>query len=59
MTRAEAIEILYQIINSEIISYDLQESLREIADNICGNTFLKCEIDPRSYECEGCKYLEK
>ena len=42
MTRREAVETLYQIINSGIIDYELEEQLVEVAN---------C-IEDDSFECE-------
>jgi hypothetical protein len=63
MTRYEAKNVIYDVINSGIISEDLEENLVEVANCICDNGF---EICPEEYlryckrdECdnaEECKY---
>lgn len=42
MTRYEAKHKLYDIINSGIVSEEVEEALDEIADSICRNEFEKC-----------------
>lgn len=59
MTRREASEMLYKIINSGIIDGDLEEQLQDIAENICGDCFEECDGDGfDSCYCEGCIHLK-
>ena len=52
MTRAEASEIIYKIINSGIVSDEIEEELTELANTLCYGEFEECsETSPY---CEGC-----
>ncbi len=64
MTREEAKAAIYEVINSGIISEDLEERLQEAANCICENNFEPCKIDERCKQgypnyCEGCQYQEE
>ncbi len=59
MTRYEAVSALYDVINSRIISEELEDSLTEIAGCICGTSafencpdecLMLCKLD----ECPHC-----
>lgn len=58
MTRIEASHIIYEIINSGIISEELEDNLQDIANTICEDSFEKCPSECSIY-CEGCKFMEK
>ena len=63
MTRKEATESIYKVINSGIIDRDLEDKLTEVSNCICDNGFDKCKIGARCESgypnyCEGCEYLE-
>lgn len=62
MTRKQATEILFRLINSGILSEDVENELQTLANVICQGEFDKCEVDPRCKHgypnhCEGCEYL--
>ena len=60
MTRQEAKETIYKVINSGIISEELEMELTEVANHICDNDFEKCNgNDFNSCYCEGCRNLEE
>lgn len=59
MTRQEASEVLYTIIDSGIVDDRLEEQLRDIANAICGDRFDECDSDGFvSCYCEGCIHLK-
>lgn len=58
MTRKEAKETIYHVINSGIIDEELEESLIEICKCICNDMFDKCKRDIPNY-CEGCPHLKE
>ena len=53
MTREDAKQIIYQLINSGILSEELEEKLEEVAKHICANDFEKCNGTPY---CKDCQY---
>ena len=55
MTREKARDIIYTIINSGIVSEEIEEELNELANTICYGEFEKCE-SPSPY-CTDCKHL--
>ena len=55
MTREKAQSIIYEIINSGIVSEEIEEGLNELANTICYGEFEKCEAT--SPYCEGCRHL--
>ena len=62
MSRKEAKELLYKLINSGVFSEDIEEALTELANAICENSFANCTADIEcSYGapnyCDGCKLL--
>jgi hypothetical protein len=57
MTRYDASKILYDIINSGIISEGLEEYLQELSNNICENRFEPCPKECVHF-CDGCVELE-
>ena len=64
MTRKQAKEIIYKVINSGIIDRELEDELTEVCNTICGGEFEKCEIDERCEHgypnyCEGCEFLKE
>ena len=60
MTRQEAKEVIYKVINSGIIDMELEEELTEVANHICDGNFEKCNGDEfDSCYCEGCKNLNE
>lgn len=52
MTREEAKQVIYQIINSGIISSELEDKLTEVCEHICADDFEACD---GTLYCEGCK----
>ena len=64
MTRKEATNIIYKVINSGIIDTELEDELTIVCNNICNDEFEKCEIDERCKHglpnyCEGCKFINE
>lgn len=64
MTRKEAVEAVYKVINSGIVDANLEETLTEVCNNICADSFDKCKIDERCKSgypnyCEGCRYQDE
>lgn len=62
MTRKQATEILFRLINSGILSEDVENELQTLANVICQGEFDQCEVDPRCKHgypnhCEGCEHL--
>ena len=62
MSRKEAKELLYRLINSGVLSEDIEESLTELAKAICENSIANCAADIEcSYGtpnyCDGCEFL--
>ena len=62
MSRKEATEILYMLINSTVLSDVINDRLSELANVICENSFTACEEDVDcSYGapnyCEDCEFL--
>lgn len=53
MTRNEAVMVIYEVINSGIISEELEQELTDVAHSICSNSFSDCE--QTSPHCEGCE----
>ncbi len=51
MTREEAVNVIYTLINSGVLDSELEESLGEIAEHICDNDFEKCEGSPYCEDC--------
>ena len=54
MTREKAQHIIYEIINSGIVSEEIEEGLNELANTICYGDFEDCETT--SQYCEGCRH---
>lgn len=64
MTRKEATEAIYTIINSQCIDRDLADTLTEVCNCICDDSWDKCQIDERCKQgypnyCEGCGYQDE
>ena len=62
MSRKEAKELLYRLINSGVLSEDIEEALTELANAICENSITNCAADIEcSYGapnyCDGCEFL--
>ena len=62
MSRKEAKELLYRLINSGVLSEDIEEALAELANAICENSIVNCAADIEcSYGapnyCDGCEFL--
>lgn len=55
MTRAEASRTIYEIINSGIVSEEIEEKLTDLANTLCYGEFDKCE--ETSPYCAGCQHL--
>lgn len=57
MTRDEAKNIIYDVINSGIISEELEDDLTEICNTICEDSFEDCKVPEIGINyCEGCKF---
>ena len=54
MTRAEASKLIYEIINSGIVSEEIEEGLNELVNTICYGEFEDCE--ETSPYCDGCRH---
>lgn len=54
MSRKQAIQILYTLINSGILSEELENELTDLVNVICHGEFDDCEYSPR---CEDCEHL--
>lgn len=64
MTRREAQQVIYEVINSGIIDTELTEALEEVCNHICDDGFEQCKVDERCKSgypnyCEGCKYQDE
>ena len=64
MSRKEAKELLYKLINSGVFSENIEEALTELASAICENSLANCAADIEcSYGapnyCDGCELLEE
>lgn len=60
MTRQQAKEIIYKVINSGILSIELEEELTEVANGICDDSFEQCNgADFDCCYCEDCKHLKE
>ena len=55
MTRAEASKLIYEIINSGIVSEEIEDGLNDLANTLCYGEFEKCE--ETSPFCDNCKHL--
>lgn len=51
MTREEAVNVLATLVNSGVLDPELEESLNEIAQNICNDSFVSCEGTPYCEDC--------
>lgn len=51
MTREEAKQVIYQLINSGILSEELESKLDEVVEHICADKFEKCDGTPYCGEC--------
>ena len=58
MTRKEAINVIYEVINSGIISEEIEDNLQKIINCICEDDFDDCEADCDTVYCEGCPFLK-
>lgn len=59
MTRKEAKSVIHEIIDSGIISEELEDDLQEVCNTICNDSFEMCSVpDIGPNYCEGCKYQE-
>lgn len=54
MTREDAKKIIYEVINSGIISEELEQELTDVANFICSDGFEKCKTT--SPYCEDCEH---
>lgn len=59
MTRSEASYVIYEIINSGIISEELEEELKDVANAICEDSFEKCLGQECERYCDGCEFLDE
>lgn len=55
MTRSQAQHIIYEIINSGIVSEEIEDGLNDLANVLCFGEFEECE--ETSPYCENCKHL--
>lgn len=51
MTREDAKQIIYQLINSGILSEELEDKLDKIVEHLCADNFEKCAGNPYCGEC--------
>ena len=58
MTRKEAKSVICEVINSGIISAELEQDLQEVCNCICDDDFDECKADCDTIYCEGCPFLE-
>lgn len=56
MTRKEAVETIYKVINSGIIDIELEEELTDVCNHICSGNFENCEIEECDCDCYGCRF---
>lgn len=56
MSREEAKQIIYQLINSGILETELENKLTEIAEHICADDFEACK---GTEYCNECRFLAK
>lgn len=56
MTRQEAIQAIYKVINSGILDLELEEELTEVCNHICANSFEPCESEECDCHCYGCRF---
>lgn len=59
MTRKEAVEAIYKVINSGILDLELENKLVEACNNICSDEWEECKSEECSEHCEGCEWLEE
>ena len=59
MTRSEASYVIYEIINSGIISEKLEEELEDVANAICEDSFEKCSGQECERYCDGCEFFDE
>lgn len=52
MTREEAVQLLFQLTNSGILSEELEEQLGDLANRICQNHFEKCIGNDYCGDCQ-------
>lgn len=51
MTREDAKQTIYQLINSGILSEEVEDKLDKIVEHICADNFEKCDGTPYCGEC--------
>lgn len=58
MTRPEAVNTIYEIINSGILDMDLEERLTTVAEKICTEDWEECTELCTEYgvPCKGCPF---
>lgn len=56
MTREEAKELIYELINSGILADELEEKLTDLADRICQDNFDLCT---GTDYCGDCKFKKQ
>ena len=60
MTRREAYETLYEIINSGILDLNIESKLTTICNSICNDDWEDCNCDDvPMYYCHGCDFLNE
>ena len=64
VSRKEAKELIYKLINSGVLSEDIEEALTELANAICENSLANCTADLECFYgapnyCDGCEFLEE
>lgn len=56
MTRKEAVEAIYKVINSGIIDIELEEELTDVCEHICSGEYEQCDSEECDCYCEGCRF---
>lgn len=56
MTRKEANEIIYKVINSGIIDIELEEELTDVCEHICSGEYEQCDSEECDCDCDGCRF---
>lgn len=60
MTRREAANVLYSLINSNVIHDEICDQLNEVANCICYDAFDQCENESdMTHDCASCRFLER
>ena len=58
MTRKEAVNAIYEVINSGILDMDLEDKLTEACNCICEDAWEDCKPSECTVYCEDCYFRE-